>query len=171
MNTGKIRRDALASSYRIAISNGKNLTPNNNQLTNTLDIINLVDDNRCESLDSISTHPSWVGLPETPFNSPNCTNSKKLFPFAFAFNTRYFIFFLVWIATAAALILTTVFFVGKYHRDQFEGQIDSLITEIEKISIEKRSIESDLEEMATKFSECEDIRNKVLDAMGVVYQN
>ena len=170
MNTGKIRRDALASSYRIAISNGKNLTPNNNQLTNdTLDIINLVDDNRCESLDSISTHPSWVGLPETPFNSPNCTNSKKLFPFAF--NARYFIYFLVWISTAVALILTTVFFVGKYHRDQFEGQIDSLITEIEKISIEKRSIESDLEEITIKFSECEDIRNKVLDAMGVVYRN
>ena len=168
MNTGKIRRDALASSYRIAISNGKNSTPNNNHVTlDTLDIINLVDDNRCDSLDSISTYPSWVGLPETPFNSTNCTNSKKVF----AFNTRYFIYFLVWIATAAALILTTVFFVGKYHRDQFEGQIDILITEIEKISIEKRSIESDLEEMTAKFSECENTRNKVLDALGAVPQN
>ena len=166
---GQKRRDALASSYRIAISNGKN--SENNRVDNTLDtldIINLVNDNRCESRDSnlsISTHPSWVGLPETPFNSPDCTNSKNFKNFAPFSATRYFIYFLVWIAITVTLILTTVIFVGKYHRDQFEGQIDILITEIEKISIEKRSIVNDLEKMTEKFSQCEKIRNKVLDLM------
>ena len=162
MNTGKIRRDALASSYRIAISNGKNSTPNNNHVTlDTLDIINLVDDNRCDSLDSISTYPSWVGLPETPFNSPNSSNSKN--PFA-AKSPRYFIYFLVWFALTVALILTTVIFVGKYHRDQFDGQIDILITEIEKISIEKRATEDALEKMTAEFLKCKNWKLKIQQA-------
>ena len=164
MNTGQIRRDALASSYRIAISNGKNLTPSNNHVTlDTLDIINLVDGNRCDSRDdnlSISTHPSWVGLPETPFNSPNSSNSKKIA----AKSPRYFIYFLVWFALTVALILTTVIFVGKYHRDQFDGQIDILITEIEKNSIEKRVTEDALEKMTAEFLKCKNWKLKIQQA-------
>ena len=165
MNTGQTRRDALASSYRIAISNGKNLIPSNNHVTlDTLDIINLVDGDRCDSRDdnlSISTHPSWVGLPETPFNSPNSSNSKN--PFA-AKSPRYFIYFLVWLVLTVALILTTVIFVGKYHRDQFDGQIDILITEIEKISIEKRVTEDALEKMTAEFFKCKNWKLKIQQA-------
>ena len=130
----------------------------------TLDIINLVDGNRCDSRDdnlSISTHPSWVGLPETPFNSPNSSTSKN--PFA-AKSPRYFIYFLVWFVLTVALILTTVIFVGKYHRDQFDGQIDILITEIEKISIEKRVTEDALEKMTTEFFKCKNWKLKIQQA-------
>ena len=162
MNSGQNRRDTLASSYRIAISNGRNHTTEHvHDTLGTLDIINLVD-NRCESglSDnlSVSTQPSWIGLPETPFNSVNCTKPKKLS----IFNSTYtYIFFLVWIAITITLVFATVIFVGKYHRDNFGDQIDILVMEIEKISIEKRQIENELEKVTIDLSKCKSIQARI----------
>ena len=161
MNPGQTRRDALASSYRIAISNGKNHEINHvHDTLGTLDIINLVD-NRCESDTlSVSTHPSWIGQPETPFNSVNSTKPKKSTTFSLI-STRNFIYFLTWLAITVTLLLVTVALVGKYHRDHFDDQINILVTEIEKISIEKRQIENDLENMADEISKCENYRENI----------
>ena len=168
MNSGQNRRDALASSYRIAISNGRNHKTDHvhdSTLGTTLDIINLVD-NRCESGFSdnlsVSTQPSWIGLPETPFNSVNCTKPKKRSGFD---STRYFIFFLVWIAITITLVFATVIFVGKYHRDYFGDQIDILVMEIEKISIEKRQIENELEKVTVDLSQCKRIQANILESI------
>ena len=163
MNPGQTRRDALASSYRIAISNGKSQNHEINHVHDTLgtlDIINLVD-NRCESDTlSVSTHPSWIGQPETPFNSVNSTKPKKSTTFSLI-STRNFIYFLTWLAITVTLLLVTVALVGKYHRDHFDDQINILVTEIEKISIEKRQIENDLENMADEISKCENYRENI----------
>ena len=167
MNSGQNRRDALASSYRIAISNGRNHKTDHvhDSTLGTLDIINLVD-NRCESglSDnlSVSTQPSWIGLPETPFNSVNCTKPKK----PSIFNSTYtYIFLLVWIAISITLVFATVIFVGKYHRDHFGDQIDILVMEIEKISIEKRQIENELEKVTVDFSKCKRIQANIFESI------